>query len=69
AYSPACDLIIGRINQFHLKSDLYEGGRIDAKGLAAVSRFAGNNYAEMGEILKSKGLINFRKTTLRVFLL
>jgi len=48
--SPGCDFIIGRIVQYHIESDLYESGRIDPKGLAAVSRLAGNNYAKIGEI-------------------
>lgn len=50
--SPACDLIIGRIVQYHIKSDIYEDGRIDPKGLAAVSRLAGNYYAKIGEMFE-----------------
>ncbi|PFO00966.1 hypothetical protein COJ85_18360 [Bacillus sp. AFS076308] len=50
--SPGCDFIIGRIVQYHIESDLYESGRIDPKGLAAVSRLAGNNYAKIGEIFE-----------------
>ncbi|WP_342042131.1 flavin reductase family protein [Bacillus sp. OTU2372] len=50
--SPGCDLIIGRIVQYHIESDLYESGRIGPKGLAAVSRLAGNNYAKIGEIFE-----------------
>ncbi|MCM3726421.1 flavin reductase family protein [Neobacillus cucumis] len=50
--SPGCDFIIGRIVQYHIESDLYESGRIDSKGLAAVSRLAGNNYAKIGEIFE-----------------
>ena len=52
ADSPGCDLIIGRIVQFHIDSNLYQSGRIDPKGLAAVSRLAGNNYAKIGEIFE-----------------
>jgi flavin reductase (DIM6/NTAB) family NADH-FMN oxidoreductase RutF len=48
--SPGCDLIIGKVVQFHIEEDLYEKGRIDQKGLAAVSRLAGTNYAKIGEI-------------------
>jgi flavin reductase (DIM6/NTAB) family NADH-FMN oxidoreductase RutF len=48
--SPGCDLIIGKVVQFHIDSDIYENGRIDANGLAAVSRLAGTNYAKIGEI-------------------
>jgi len=50
--SPGCDFIIGRIVQYHIESDLYESGRIDPKGLAAVSRLAGNHYAKIGEIFE-----------------
>jgi flavin reductase (DIM6/NTAB) family NADH-FMN oxidoreductase RutF len=50
--SPGCDFLIGRIVQFHIEQDIYEKGRIDPKGLAAVSRLAGNNYAKIGEIFE-----------------
>jgi flavin reductase (DIM6/NTAB) family NADH-FMN oxidoreductase RutF len=48
--SPGCDLIIGKVVQFHIENSIYENGRIDPKGLAAVSRLAGTNYAKIGEI-------------------
>ena len=48
--SPSCDLIIGKIVQFHIKKDIYEDGKIDPRKLAAVSRLAGNDYAKIGEI-------------------
>ncbi|WP_160723790.1 flavin reductase family protein [Bacillus sp. USDA818B3_A] len=48
--SPACDLVIGRIVQYHIENDIYESGRIDPQGLGAVSRLAGNSYAKIGEI-------------------
>ncbi|WP_410982615.1 flavin reductase family protein [Bacillus cereus] len=48
--SPGCDLIIGKVVQFHIESEIYEKGRIDPKGLGAVSRLAGHNYAKIGEI-------------------
>lgn len=51
---PACDLLIGRVVQYHIREDLYENGRIDAKGLAPVSRLAGNDYAKLGEIFEIK---------------
>ncbi|TDL76078.1 flavin reductase family protein [Peribacillus frigoritolerans] len=47
-----CDFIIGKVVQFHIESDIYENGRIDPRGLAAVSRLAGNNYAKVGEIFE-----------------
>ncbi|WP_459500888.1 flavin reductase family protein [Bacillus sp. C1] len=48
--SPGCDLIIGKVVQFHVENEIYEKERIDPKGLAAVSRLAGHNYAKIGEI-------------------
>lgn len=50
--TPGCDLIIGKVVQFHIDNDIYEKGRIDPRGLAAVSRLAGNNYAKIGEIFE-----------------
>ncbi len=49
ADSPGCDLIIGRVVQFHIEDDIYENGRINPRGLAAVSRLAGASYAKIGE--------------------
>jgi len=49
---PGCDFIIGKVIQFHIENDIYENGRIDPKGLAAVSRLAGANYAKIGEIFE-----------------
>ncbi|MGM0836731.1 MAG: flavin reductase family protein [Bacillota bacterium] len=48
--APGCDFIIGKVVQFHIENDIYKEGRIDPKGLAAVSRLAGVNYAKIGEI-------------------
>ncbi|MEH7386066.1 flavin reductase family protein [Bacillus sp. JJ1521] len=47
--SPGSDFIIGRVVQFHIEADIYEKGRIDPRGLAAVSRLAGASYAKIGE--------------------
>ena len=44
------DLIIGKIVQFHISEDIYEDGKIDPRGLSAVSRLAGSSYAKVGEI-------------------
>jgi flavin reductase (DIM6/NTAB) family NADH-FMN oxidoreductase RutF len=50
--SPGCDLIIGKVVQFHIDEAIYENGRIDPSGLAAVSRLAGNYYAKIGEVFE-----------------
>lgn len=47
---PGSDLFIGEVVQFHIDEAIYEKGRIDPRGLNAVSRLAGANYAEIGEI-------------------
>lgn len=47
---PGSDLFIGEVIQFHVDEAIYENGRIDPRGLAAVSRLAGANYAAVGEI-------------------
>ncbi|YCA45098.1 flavin reductase family protein [Bacillus sp. JZ8] len=52
--SPGCDLIIGKVVQFHIEQDIYKNGRINPNGLAAVSRLAGNDYAKIGEIFEVK---------------
>lgn len=44
------DLFIGEIVQFHIDGSIYQEGRIDPRGLNAVSRLAGSNYATIGEI-------------------
>ena len=54
AESSVCDHFIGRIVQFHIESDIYEKGRINPRGLAAVSRLAGTNYAKIGELFSIK---------------
>jgi len=50
--APGCDFIIGRVVQYHIDDAIYEDGRIDARGLAAVSRLAGQQYAKIGEIFE-----------------
>ena len=50
--TPGCDLIIGKVIQFHIERDIYENGRINPRGLAAVSRLAGHDYAEIGEMFR-----------------
>lgn len=47
---PGSDLFIGEIVQFHVDESIYEEGQIDPRGLNAVSRLAGANYAKIGNI-------------------
>lgn len=43
------DLILGKVEQFHLAESIYRAGKIDPDTLAAVSRLAGHDYATVGE--------------------
>lgn len=52
--SPGSDLIIGRVVQYHIDRTIYDEGRIDPRGLAAVSRLAGAHYAKIGETFEIK---------------
>ncbi|MEN0645105.1 flavin reductase family protein [Alkalicoccobacillus gibsonii] len=45
-----CDLIIGKVVQFHVDEAIYKDGKIDLEGLGAVSRLAGHSYAKIGDI-------------------
>lgn len=48
---PTADLLLLKVVQYHLDSEVYNPntGYIDADKLAAVSRLAGNDYAEIGK--------------------
>ncbi|MED3552612.1 flavin reductase family protein [Cytobacillus praedii] len=50
--TPGCDMVIGRVVQFHIEDGIYDKGRIDSRGLAAISRLAGQSYAKIGEIFE-----------------
>ena len=47
---PGSDLFIGEVVRFHIDEAIYENGRIDPKGLNAISRLAGSSYATIGNI-------------------
>ena len=47
---PTADLMLLKINHYHIDDDLYHEGRIDPIGLGAVSRLAGHDYGEIGKI-------------------
>ena len=49
-HGPGCDLLIGRVQKYHIEETLYKEGRIDLKQLRAMSRLAGNDYATVGNI-------------------
>ncbi|MCD2137685.1 flavin reductase family protein [Salinicoccus halitifaciens] len=47
---PTTDLLLLRVKHYHIDEDIYHNGYIDPLKLKAVSRLAGNDYAEIGEI-------------------
>jgi len=53
-HSDGCDFMIGRVVQYHIESGIYENGKIDPRGLGAISRLAGHDYAKIGEIFTRK---------------
>ena len=51
---PGSDLFIGEVVRFHIDEAIYEDGRIDPRGLNAISRLAGSSYATIGEIFSKE---------------
>lgn len=49
--SAGCDLIIGKVVNYHIDEAIYKEGKVDLDGLGALSRLAGNDYAKVGDIL------------------
>ncbi|SOC45174.1 flavin reductase family protein [Salinicoccus kekensis] len=47
---PTTDLLLLKVKHYHIDADIYHNGYIDPLKLKAVSRLAGNDYAEIGEI-------------------
>ena len=47
---PTADLMLLKINHYHIDDDLYHEGCIDLIGLGVVSRLAGHDYGEIGKI-------------------
>lgn len=44
------DLLIGKIERFHIAEEIYEDGKINYEKLQAISRLAGHDYAEIGKV-------------------
>src|SRR5699024_11158658 len=51
---PAADMILLKVKYYHIDEAIYEGGYIDPVKLNAVSRLAGNDYAEIGKMFTIK---------------
>lgn len=44
----SADLLLLKIREYHIEEAIYKDGRIDPEGLGAISRLAGDDYAEIG---------------------
>lgn len=47
---PTADLLLLKVEHYHIDSDIYHNGYIDPLKLKAVSRLAGNDYAGIGKV-------------------
>ncbi len=46
---------VGEVVCFHIRDDLYEGGKIRTERLEPICRIAGPNYAKLGTIITQSG--------------
>lgn len=51
---PTADMLLLKVKHFHIDKAIYQQGYIDPLKLNAVSRLAGNDYAEIGKIFTIK---------------
>ena len=51
---PTADLILLKVKHYHIDESIYQDGYIDPLKLKAVSRLAGNDYAEIGKLFTVK---------------
>ncbi|MDN6625946.1 MAG: flavin reductase family protein [Pisciglobus halotolerans] len=51
---PTADLILLKVKHYHIDESIYQNGYIDPLKLKAVSRLAGNDYAEIGKLFTVK---------------
>ncbi|MGM8365655.1 flavin reductase family protein [Virgibacillus sp. W0181] len=47
---PTADVLLLRVKHYHIDGEIYRDGYIDPLKLRAVSRLAGNDYAEIGRL-------------------
>lgn len=47
---PTTDVLLLKVKHYHINETIYKDGYIDPLKLAAVSRLAGNDYAELGRM-------------------
>jgi len=51
---PTTDLLLLKVKHYHIDESIYHNGYIDPDKLAAVSRLAGSDYAEIGKLFSLK---------------
>ena len=51
---PTTDVLLLKVKHYHIDESIYKDGYIDPDKLAAVSRLAGNDYAEIGKLFSMK---------------
>lgn len=51
---PTTDLLLLKVKHYHIDESIYKDGYIDPDKLDAVSRLAGNDYAEIGKLFSLK---------------
>ena len=51
---PTTDLLLLKVKHYHIDESIYKDGYIDPDKLGAVSRLAGNDYAEIGKLFSLK---------------
>lgn len=51
---PTADMILLKVKHYHINEKIYHNGYIDPIKLKAVSRLAGNDYAEIGKLFTVK---------------
>src|SRR5699024_12020171 len=47
---PTADMLLLKVNYYHIDESIYHQGYINLSKLNAVSRLAGNDYAEIGRV-------------------
>lgn len=51
---PTTDVLLLKVKHYHIDESIYKDGYIDPDKLAAVSRLAGSDYAEIGKLFSMK---------------
>lgn len=52
--TPTTDVLLLKVKHYHIDESIYKDGYVDPDKLAAVSRLAGSDYAEIGKLFSLK---------------